>query len=94
MAFTTLIFFQLFNVLNARSDTRSAASGLFQNAWLWGALALSVALQLLVIYTPFLQVAFATVPLSGGDWLRVIGVASSVLWLRELGKLLLRIRAR
>jgi P-type Ca2+ transporter type 2C len=90
MAFTTLILFQLFNVLNARSDTRSAFSGLFQNAWLWGALALSVSLQLLVIYAPFLQVAFATVPLSLSDWVLVVCVASSVLWLREIGKLLHR----
>ena len=37
MAFTTLMLFQLFNVFNARSDERSAFSGLFTNHWLWGA---------------------------------------------------------
>src|SRR5690606_38045696 len=31
MAFTTLVLFQLFNVLNARSDEQSAFSGLFRN---------------------------------------------------------------
>jgi Ca2+-transporting ATPase len=41
-----------------------------------------------VIYIPFLQQAFSTVPLTLGDWLRCIGVASSVLWLRELAKLI------
>src|SRR6185503_2934581 len=61
MAFTTLILFQLFNVLNARSDEHSALSGLFHNAWLWGALALSLVLQMLVIYIPVLQAAFGTV---------------------------------
>ena len=35
MAFTTLMLFQLFNVFNARSDERSAFSGLFTNRWLW-----------------------------------------------------------
>ncbi|MCU0490606.1 MAG: cation-translocating P-type ATPase [Chloroflexaceae bacterium] len=87
LAFLTLTLAQLFNVLNARSDIRSAFSGLFTNAWLWGALALSLALQFLVIYVPFLQQAFNTVPLALVDWLLCAAVASTVLWLRELTKL-------
>ena len=43
MAFTTLMFFQMFNVVNARSDERSAFVHLFTNRWLWGAVAGSVA---------------------------------------------------
>jgi Ca2+-transporting ATPase len=93
MAFTTLMMFQLFNVLNARSDERSAFEGLFTNAWLWGAIVLSLVLHVLVVYTPFLQAAFGTVELSGRDWLLCAGVASSVLWLREAGKLVTRARA-
>jgi Ca2+-transporting ATPase len=87
MAFTTLLFFSLFNVFNARSDERSAFGGLFANGWLWGALLLSLALQAAVIYVPFLQRAFSTVSLTGGDWLRCAAVGSSVLWLRELSKI-------
>jgi Ca2+-transporting ATPase len=87
MAFTTLVFFSLFTVFNARSDNRSAFAGLFSNGWLWGAVLLSCVLQAAVIYLPFLQQAFSTVALSAGDWLRCITVASSVLWLRELSKL-------
>ena len=87
MAFTTLVLFQMFNVFNARSDTRSAFYQLFRNPFLWGAVAVSLLLQGAVIYVPFLQRAFDTVPLGAGDWLRCIAVASSVLWLRELGKL-------
>jgi Ca2+-transporting ATPase len=90
MAFTTLILFQMFNVFNARSDTHSVFYQLFHNPWLWGAVALSVLLQVAVIYVPFLQQAFSTVPLQGSDWLLCILVASSVLWLRELSKLLWR----
>ena len=86
MAFTTLILFQMFNVFSARSDTRSAFSQLFHNPWLWGSVAVSVALQLVVVYAPFLQQAFDTVPLRGSDWLLCTLVASSVLWLRELSK--------
>lgn len=54
MAFTMLILFQLFNVFNARSDEQSAFCVLFQNAWLWGTIALSLWFQMAVIYIPFL----------------------------------------
>jgi len=90
MAFTTLMLFQTFNVFNARSDERSAFAELFTNRWLWGAVLLSLALQLAVIYTPFLQQTFSTVNLSLGDWLVCIAVASSVMWLRELSKAITR----
>jgi Ca2+-transporting ATPase len=90
MAFTTLVLFQLFNVVNARSDERSAFSGLFRNHWLWAAIGLSLLLHVAVIYTPFLQEAFSTVSLSATDWMACAVVASSVLWLRELSKLMTR----
>jgi len=92
MAFTTLMIFQLFNVLNARSDERSAIDGLFSNVWLWGAIGLALLLQVGVIYVPVLQQAFSTVSLSLGDWMRCVAVASSVLWLRELSKAIRRRR--
>jgi Ca2+-transporting ATPase len=94
MAFTTLMMFQLFNVLNARSDERSALSGLFSNHWLWAAIGLSLILHAAVIYEPFLQQAFSTVSLSGGDWLFCTAAASSVLWLRELSKAVARATGR
>jgi len=90
MAFTTLMLFQLFNVFNARSDEQSAFRKLFQNRWLWGAVGLSLLLHAMVIYMPFLQNAFSTVRLSLSDWLRCVAVASSVLWLRELSKIVVR----
>lgn len=90
MAFTTLVLFSLFNVLNARSDEQSAFIGLFSNRWLWLSLLLSLGLQVAVIYVPALQQAFSTVGLSPGDWLLCTLMASSVLWLRELGKLVKR----
>ncbi len=94
MAFNTLVFFSLFTVFNARSDERSAFIGMFSNRWLWGAILLSLLLQLAVIYIPFLQQAFSTVSLSAGDWLRCAAVGSSVLWLRELSKLVARVKNR
>ncbi len=87
MAFTTLIFFQLFNVFNTRSAEKSAFLDLFSNTWIWLAVLFSVVLQLCVVYIPFLQVPFETVALSATDWLVCIGVASCVIWFYELLKL-------
>jgi Ca2+-transporting ATPase len=90
MAFTTLVFFSLFAVFNARSEERSAFAGLFSNYWLWGAVLLSVLMQIAVVHLPFLQQAFSTVALTIRDWLVCAAVGSSVLWLVEGKKLLAR----
>ena len=91
MAFTTLTLFQLFNVINSRSEERSAFQGLFTNRWLWGALGLAVALQAIVLYTPPLQRAFGTVALGSSEWILCVAVASSVLWCGEAIKLFMRL---
>lgn len=88
MAFNTLAFFSIFMVFNARSGEHSACVGLFSNRWLWGALSLSLLLQVAVIYVPFMQHAFSTTPLSAEDWMLCAAVGSAVLWLRELTKFL------
>lgn len=90
MAFTTLMLFQVFNVFNARSDEESAFHGLFANRWLWSGIGLSVLLQVAVVHIPLLQQAFSTVSLSAADWLVCAATASSVLWLREAAKLIVR----
>jgi magnesium-transporting ATPase (P-type) len=89
-AFTVLVFCQLFNCFNARSGTASAFRHLFVNRWLWGAIALSVLLQIAVIHLGFLNTAFGTVPLSLDQWLVCIVMGSVVLWFSELRKLLAR----
>lgn len=65
MVFTVLTFSQLANVLAIRSDRESLFKlGLRSNVPLLGAVLLTVALQLAVIYTPFLQSLFKTEPLT------------------------------
>jgi Ca2+-transporting ATPase len=90
LAFTTLVLFQLFNVFSARSDRESAWTALFSNRWLWAAVLLSLAMQVAVVYLPALQRAFQTTPLAAGDWLACALVASSVVWVREGSKALMR----
>ncbi|ATU19944.1 cation-translocating P-type ATPase [Bifidobacterium choerinum] len=94
MGFTILVFAQLFNALASRSHLQSAFVGLFSNKWLWGAIGLSIALQLLVIYVPFLNTAFGTTPLPPMAWLECIGLAFFVLLASEIRKIFLRMRAK
>lgn len=90
LAFTTLMLLQMFNIFNSRSEEQSAFVNLFSNRWLWLALGTSLLLQVVVVYVPVMQRAFSTTALSLNDWLVCAGVASSVLWLRELSKLVIR----
>jgi Ca2+-transporting ATPase len=90
MAFNTLTLAQVFNVFNARSDERSAFARFFSNHWVWAAIGLSLALQLIVLYVPAMQQAFGTVGLGASDWLRCLLAASAILWLRELSKIFVR----
>ncbi len=94
MGFTILVFAQMLNALASRSHLQSAFDGLFSNKWLWGAIALSAMLQVAVIYVPFLNTAFGTVPLSAGAWLECIGLALIVLVASELRKCVLRAMRR
>ena len=91
--FTVLVFASLFQALNARSETTSAFAHLFVNPWLWGAIALSVLLQVAVVNLGFLNLAFGTAPLAFDQWLLCVAMASVVLWYSELGKLVRRFRA-
>lgn len=85
MAFTTFVFFQLFNVFNARNEVGTAFSReSLRNGKLWAALAIAAVLQ----------VAWVWGDLSLGDWLVVLATASTVLWVDELRRALGRRRAR
>lgn len=92
--FTTLVLAQLFNALNSRSETSSAFRKMFSNSWLWGAIALGLVLQFIVVEVPFLQVAFGTASLDLEHWLICFGLASVVLWFDEVRKIILRARER
>ena len=90
IAFTTLVFAQLFNAFNARSDTVSAFHNLFTNRWLWGAVALSAVLQVAAVQLPVFNRPFGTTPMALRDWALSVTLASMVLWADEAKKLFLR----
>ena len=55
-----------------------------------GTVRLSLGLHVLLISVPFLQRDVAIILLNLGDWLLCTAAASSVIWLRELSKLVVR----
>ncbi|NEG89444.1 cation-translocating P-type ATPase [Bifidobacterium aerophilum] len=90
MGFTILVFAQLFNAIASRSARQSAFVGLFSNKWLWGAIGISILLQVVVIYVPFLNDAFGTTPLDLVAWFECIGLAAIVLVASEIYKAIMR----
>jgi Ca2+-transporting ATPase len=88
MAFTTFVVFQVFNVFNARSEQQSVFHrDTLRNGKLWLAVAVVAVLQVLAVHVDPVQGIFDTADLAATDWLAVIGVASTVLWVEELRKL-------
>lgn len=76
MAFSTLVFCQLFHVLDCRSEVASIFEiGLFTNKYVLVAVTTSALMQLLVIYNPFCRGIFGTTIPSWGDWLMVLLVS-------------------
>ena len=76
MAFTTLVFSQLFHVFDCRSEERGIFEmGLFTNPYLVGAVLISTIMQLSVIYLPPLQAIFKTVPLQSWQWIIILCVS-------------------
>jgi len=91
LAFTAFVLFQLVNAVNVRSGARSVlCRRTFTNRFLWGALALVLALQVAVVQVPVLGELFGTTPLALGEWLWAAGIALSLLAASEAARLVLR----
>jgi Ca2+-transporting ATPase len=94
MAFNTFVLFQFFNILNVRSEQGTAFNRYtFSNRLLWLALGAVIALQVAVTHVGPFQRLFETTSISAEQWLLCIAVASSVLWLEEARKFVVRRRA-
>ncbi|KAK2593926.1 High affinity Ca2+/Mn2+ P-type ATPase-like protein [Conoideocrella luteorostrata] len=91
MTFTCFVFFDMFNALSCRSESKSifrGEIGLFANNLFNWAVSLSVICQLLVIYMPWLQEIFQTEAIGLGDLVRLVVLCSSVFWVDEVRKYL------
>lgn len=87
MVFSTLALAQMGNALAIRSDRLTLVQlGLFTNPALIGAVVLTFALQMAVIYVPFLQNIFDTTALSFGQLMLSLGLSTIVFIVVELVK--------
>lgn len=76
MALTALVMCQMFHVLDCRSEYLNALeAGVLRNRYLIGAITVSVIMHNAVLYVPFLQEIFSTVPLDLSDWGIILAVA-------------------
>ncbi|XP_046290562.1 calcium-transporting ATPase type 2C member 2 isoform X1 [Marmota monax] len=88
MTFTCFVFFDLFNALTCRSQTKLILEiGFLRNRMFLYSVLGSLLGQLAVIYVPPLQRVFQTENLRALDLLFLTGLASSVFLLSELAKL-------
>ncbi|KAM4579767.1 calcium-transporting ATPase type 2C member 1 isoform 2-T2 [Odontesthes bonariensis] len=93
MTFTCFVFFDMFNALSSRSQTRMVHEmGLCSNRTFCYAVLASIMGQLLVIYFPPLQNVFQTESLSLFDLLFLVTLTSSVCIVSEIIKKVERLR--
>jgi Ca2+-transporting ATPase len=95
IVFTVVTLTQMAHVLAIRSGTESLfRSGLFSNLPLLGAVGATILFQVAIVYTPWLQGFFKTVPLSVQDVAICCALSSVVFVAVEIEKMVFRIRQR
>jgi len=95
MAFVTLSFSELVRSYTARSERVSLFRlGVFSNKYMQYAVLLSIVLLLVVIYVPFLQPIFDTVPLGMREWAVVLPLLVVPGIAAEITKAAIRLRTR
>ncbi len=83
VAFTSMVAFEWFQALNARSERLSVFQiGLLSNRWLLLGIGVAVVLQVLVVSTPVGTFLFHTEPLPWFDWLLIV-LVSSTIWVAD-----------
>jgi len=94
MAFVTLVLSELFRAYTARSERYPLLKlGIFTNKWMQYAIGFSIILLLMVVFVPFFQPIFGTVPLDDWEeWLLILPLVLIPSVVAELQKLLLSYR--
>ncbi len=92
MIFTTLTLAQMGNALVVRSERESIFRiGFTSNPLLLASIAITVILQLLIIYLPPFQGIFKTAPLTWWEFIASLALASTVFWAVEIAKWIIRL---
>ncbi len=84
---TLLSVFQWFRAWSSRDRNKSIfRTNPFGNPWLIGATLIVIGLQVAALYTPFFNRILKTTPISFNEWVAIILIASSIIWVEEIRK--------
>lgn len=87
MSLSILVTIEMFNALNSLSEADSLLTHPpTKNLWLIGAIVLSMALHMLILYVPYLREIFVILPLNLDEWLGVLSISFPVVLLDEACK--------
>jgi len=93
VAFTLLVFLELFNTLNARALNRSLAEvGLFKNGVLIASIPLLILLQFAVVQVELFRTAFHTTALSTYEWVILLLISATIIPAVEVGRIVVRLK--
>ncbi|PIP75033.1 MAG: ATPase [Candidatus Levybacteria bacterium CG_4_10_14_0_8_um_filter_35_23] len=91
VSLTVLAAFQWFNAWNCKHENKSIFQlNPFSNKFLLGSTIIVIFLQLIAIYTPLMQKILHTTSLNMTEWIMIILVASSIVWVEETRKFIYR----
>lgn len=87
VALTTMVFFQFYQALNCRSETQSIFKmNPLSNPFLFFSMLAAFFAHLAVLYVPFLQWIFRTVPLTAKEWKEICALTITIVIAVEIDK--------
>jgi Ca2+-transporting ATPase len=91
LVFTQVVLFELFFVFICKEEKSITKKSILSNKHLIGAVSISFILQLIMIYTPFMQTVFKTVPLTPAEWLVIVLFAATAFLVPRTTKIVRKI---
>jgi len=89
LSLSVLVVIEMLNALNAISEDNSLlVMTIFINPWLLAAISASIALHVMIVYVPFMNVIFGIAPLNMYEWGLVFGFSAPVILIDEILKII------
>ncbi len=87
IAYVTIVFCQLANIVQRRSRSGMFTKYQLHNKYFWGAICLSTAAVLAIVYTP-INTYFRSAAIAPIDWLFVVAAVATFVFVREMQRIL------
>jgi len=93
LVFTETVLFEILLSFVCKTERAVSIKSFFSNKWLIFAGLVSIILQIVIIYTPFTQEIFKTVPLSLNDWFAIVLFSLTAFLVPSITKIIRKIYA-